>query len=149
MTTIVVTDHHVACDSRTLADGVIVSTKMPKVIEMCGRLFGITGDTVMLHPVASWIVAGASVDAHPKGDWTVVEAGIGFSHLVQYWTSDSPYPIVVETPFAMGSGEQFAYGALDVGVTAEEAVKAAIKRDPKSSGPVQVFSRVLAQAAAE
>lgn len=149
MTTIVVTDHSVACDAMTQADGVIILTKMPKVIEMCGRLFGIAGDTAMLQPVASWVVAGASIDSHPKGDWTVVEVYMGPSHLVQYWTSGTPYPVVVETPFAMGSGERFAYGALDVGATAEEAVKAAIKRDPNSSGPVKVFSRLHELAAAE
>jgi hypothetical protein len=40
---------------------------------------------------------------------------------------------------ALGSGAVFAYGALEVGASAKQAVKAAMKLDPNTGGRVQTL----------
>ena len=43
------------------------------------------------------------------------------------------------TSSTAGSGSHLAFGALDMGASAKEAVEMAIKRDSKSGGKVHVF----------
>lgn len=46
----------------------------------------------------------------------------------------------VTPPIALGSGTDFAYGAMDAGMSAEEAVKIACKRDVSSGGVVTTLT---------
>jgi 20S proteasome alpha/beta subunit len=56
-----------------------------------------------------------------------------------WWmTSDTLVEVPVNLPAAVGSGSSFAMVALDLGHTPQEAVKAAIKRDPYCGGRVCV-----------
>lgn len=59
------------------------------------------------------------------------------------WKSDEGVYLIHETEVdchqAIGSGTSFAYTAMDCGKTAEEAVKIAMLRDPKTGGEVKIF----------
>ena len=51
----------------------------------------------------------------------------------------SATPLVHTTACAFGEGRDFAYGALDAGATAMEAVKIACQRSPYCGGPIDTF----------
>lgn len=58
-----------------------------------------------------------------------------------YIYEDSGYPFEIKSPFhSIGVGAPIAYGAFEMGATAEEAVKTAIKYDNTCGGKVQKVS---------
>jgi hypothetical protein len=48
-------------------------------------------------------------------------------------------PLMLEHPYAIGSGAQFAFGAMDFGASAEESVKIAINRDTATGGTIRLY----------
>lgn len=57
---------------------------------------------------------------------------------------DGPYPsgpITCDAFYAIGSGSDFALGAMAMGATAQEAVGVAIRFDPNSGGTVATLSK--------
>lgn len=59
------------------------------------------------------------------------------SHLI---SSDDMCPIVIREPYAIGSGSDFAMGAMLAGKSAKDAVKIAAKLDCYTGGPIKVLS---------
>jgi ATP-dependent protease HslVU (ClpYQ) peptidase subunit len=49
------------------------------------------------------------------------------------------YPIELDKCYAIGSGEDHAWTAMDMGATAKEAIKMAIKRDRGTGGKIRTF----------
>lgn len=60
---------------------------------------------------------------------------IGYEKDVKYWIN----PEESDCPFAIGSGEDHALTAMDMGATAKEAVEFAAKRDSKTGGLIRAF----------
>ena len=52
----------------------------------------------------------------------------------------SSTPIRHTTACAFGEGRDFAYGAMDMGANAVQAVEVAIKRSPYCGGPIDIFT---------
>ncbi len=139
MTTIVY-DHkarQIAVDSRTTADGVLISDKAKK--------YRHDGDLI-------WFLCGDSCDhekliAASKGDFNescdelgsnafFVKDGkvfiCGFTE-GKFWSHE------IECSRAIGSGYQFGLAAIDHGKTAKESVQYAATRDIYTGGDVHVF----------
>lgn len=59
---------------------------------------------------------------------------------IYYWNDSRSWAGPLEAEFfAIGSGEQFAYGAMMAGASAEEAVRIACACDPWTDGPVRTL----------
>lgn len=135
MTTIATDGKTMAGDSRVGADcrhGTIA-----KVFRAAdGAVLGACGEAFDYDGFLRWYEAGMEGDLEVgdefealilKHDGSVIcvnEKGHSFGHSV---------------PAAIGSGCRFAYGAMDAGATAEEAVEIAIGRDGFSGAPVTVL----------
>lgn len=145
MTTIAYRDGVLAADSRAYSGDKTPIGSKTKIHRLAdGSLLGVStrdvgGDAV----IRAWVEAGCP--APQSGDLRPSE----FDALRIMPTGEVYYacgnlawtgPLSAEY-FAIGSGDQFALGAMAMGATAEEAVQAAIGLDPWSSGPVTILSR--------
>jgi ATP-dependent protease HslVU (ClpYQ) peptidase subunit len=60
-------------------------------------------------------------------------------YVIRYYGSPVPIQSPLKSVLAIGEGSQYAYGALDMGATAEQAVAVAIKRSVHCNGePVSI-----------
>jgi hypothetical protein len=144
-----------ASDGRVTADNRIITNKCRKVFELSGGgLLGLCGDSDS-DPIVQALDRVRTPAQIPEGSvfskfqiefdailalpgylgcWMISaqprEAGAGWKGEV--FEVKEPY-------FAIGSGSEFALGALALGVSAPKAVAQGIKFDRNSGGPVQAF----------
>jgi hypothetical protein len=150
MTTIAISETHIAADSRATRNHEIASWQVRKieVVEHAagGRIYALSGEDAMTKPAIEWHQDGAEPAKVPKGDpdtsWTLLV--IEKDGRVIIYGDKSPYPLEVTAPYTMGSGRDFAMGAMLAGASAKEAVEIACTRDVWSGLPVQVVD--IAQA---
>jgi len=141
MTTIAYKKGFIACDSRITKDNFIVDDSYEKLITKNGVAFFVCGSTSD---------SGALIDAYLLGKYDgnsenidavalVIDKGLLYTcaiHNKEFWRSPTRY----DNPIALGSGRDFAIAFMDSGMSAEEAVKAACKRDCLSGGEIRVYS---------
>lgn len=97
-------------------------------------IFGGAGTTVYSDAVIEWLVAGMPDEHKPEmpanpDSFTVIvatEAGV-----FEYIDSLRPIPLG-QTKWAVGSGGEYAFGAMDAGASAKRAVEIACGRDVNS-----------------
>jgi ATP-dependent HslUV protease subunit HslV len=113
----------------------IVASNRPKVRRLPdGSLFGMAGRSIDGDVLAAWLVEGGK---KPK-----VESLSALRLLPNgtlHYISEVCDPVEIDAPCAVGSGGDFAIGALDAGLSAEEAVAIAMKRDPGTGGKITVL----------
>ena len=141
MTTIAVTLTEIAADSRATRNHEIASWQSQKIIVDNGVIYAVSGAEDMSEPARKWHAAGADPDKAPK-----CNAELGWLLLVidrnGMWVYDdkSPHPLKVIAPWTMGSGRDWAMGAMLAGASAKEAVEIACSRDVWSGPPVKVVN---------
>jgi len=135
MTTIAWDGVTLAADTLITENGLRVG-KTQKVWRVNGVLFGVSGGAEHLAEFRSWVAAGMAGDrpAMKTGDncaqAVVIHDGRVLSLMSGGWD-------VMTSPFyAIGTGSPVAMGAMALGHTAEEAVRAAIALDVYSGGDV-------------
>ncbi len=76
---------------------------------------------------------------------------IGVLYSGEAWSFDACDACVLTqgVPYAAGSGRDYAYAAMDLGLSAREAIVAASKRDVHTNNVVQVATFVTAEEASE
>jgi hypothetical protein len=142
MTTIVYRDGVLAGDTQS-SEGYYKSAKMRKVFKVSNHLVGFCGDAAAIPPLKKWVRNGFS----PEEEMKKIAQHLSYSMLVIpqngkvfYKYSDSINVFREEFPKthfkSEGSGSDVAIGALIMGATAVEAVKAAIQVDLYSGGNV-------------
>jgi hypothetical protein len=136
-------DERIATDSKKITVREAVAPTPDGSPGRPARLYALSGERAMTPYLIEWYEAGHDPrNAPPLGKdsgytFVVVEpAGDGWA--VCFMSSDSPYPMRVEPPFACGAGDQYAIGLLTAGHTAREAVEVACKLSIKSGGEIQV-----------
>ena len=136
MTTIAYRDGVIAGDSLVSEQGLIVGT-MTKVGKRGPILFGCAGDAAFAKAFLDWIAGGMQGDCPqtPREDAQGIIAYDGhilsfMSHGIDRMKADY---------YAIGSGQRAALGAMAVGATAEEAVRAVVKTDCYSGGEITVL----------
>lgn len=145
MTTIAYRDGVLAADSRAYSGDKVPIGSKTKVHRMAdGSLLGVSttsvgGDQL----IRRWVEAGslpvASTDLKPDAFTALLvkpDGSVWYASDNMEWSG----PLTGEF-FAIGSGEQFALGALVMGASVERAVEAGIELDPWSAGPVTVLRR--------
>ena len=91
--------------------------------------------------VKDWFERDGSVDDYPKCQQGPRQCVfIVLARHAIYRFESSPHAIEMTGPFAYGAGAEFAYGALHMGATAEQAVEAAITYSPYCFGKPVVYS---------
>lgn len=138
MSTIAYRDGVIAADTQISADNEILghATKIGKR----GRvLFGASGDASWMREFLVW-ARGGFVGGPPesKGEGGGSALVIADGRLMSVYASGH-YDEVRAVFYAVGSGRQFARGAMATGATAEDAVRAAILLDACSGGDVEVL----------
>jgi 20S proteasome alpha/beta subunit len=95
--------------------------------------------------VKNWFVNDKSHDAQPiLADRNFTALEIMDNGEVFYYSSNfTPSGPLIAPWFAIGSGVEYALGALEMGATAEEAVKAAAANDPWTGDVVQTITVLL------
>jgi hypothetical protein len=133
MTTIAVSSTHISWDSRICYSGnIIMRVGSPKVRVFKHRLLGLAGDYQDLRRVNTWVDKGCPKKEQPGGVWDllIIDAD-GLRHMQQ--NEDSPTKVL--TPFAIGSGREFALGVLALTHDALQAVKIAAQFDSGTGPP--------------
>ena len=144
--TIIATDgKSMAGDGRTSFSNTIASDQTQKVHRLTdGRIFGCCGahhDTVAFR---AWMLGGGDF---PKLDDGFQALILNPDGTVDWCDKDNvltTYPV----PMAIGSGMDFALGAMDAGCTPEQAVVITCGRDKNCGGSIVVEYLSLARMAA-
>lgn len=129
---------YIAWDSQVTVGTDRLPYAVDKVWIADGKLYAFAGDLGRLDAVIDWHRSGAVAEEAPKGNWAIL---VVRKRGAQVFTNDAVFPSKVTPPFAMGSGEKYALGALDAHASAFDAVRIAKKRDTNTGGRVSVIHR--------
>lgn len=141
MTTIAYKDGVIAYDSRQTRNGAIVSDNAPKCQVVDGVSFFLSGavcDERAL--IAAYFGTASPIAVECSG--YVVDGGklmmIGHDDKTGIWKQD----LDPSNPDAIGSGAPYALAAMDMGASAEDSVRAAMKRDVYTGGIIKTITIV-------
>lgn len=134
MTTVAYRDGWMVADSQ-ISEGAMKyrAAKIERLAD--GRLVGMAGSWGGCIKLRDWVAAGCPDDDEPTeiNDATLLVASE--RGLCLFDSDLVPFPIL-DAFAAVGSGAQYAVGAMEAGATAEDAVLIACRRDPGSSFPI-------------
>jgi ATP-dependent protease HslVU (ClpYQ) peptidase subunit len=136
VTTIAVSKRAIAWDSRLTIGDEKIDSPRDKVIVHDGVIYASAGDVFdMQHLIA--FIKDPKANKAPKGEWEALfinKKGV-------FWLSDATtFPIQRLAPIALGSGGQFALGAMIAGANAVKAVEIASQCDSKTGGPIYYYN---------
>lgn len=138
MTTIAYKDGIVAYDSRTSAGSVITNDNADKHYERNGVHFFMCG-TLADYEAFFAAFEGAKPEIDPDVNCLALIDGkafiCGYEAGKGVWRS----PIDMAQSYAIGSGSEFAWGAMDCGASAYQAIEIAAKRDAGTGGKIRVY----------
>jgi len=136
MTTIAYKDGVIACDSRITSGSLIVDDNEIKMVKKGDVVFFLAGSTSDYLAFIDAYISGASVDKDSDCAALVIDKGM------VYFVSDEEgklFKCPAKQPYSIGSGSKHAITAMDMGATASEAVKIAMKRDASTGGKVRTY----------
>lgn len=138
MTTIAYKDGIIAYDGRVSRGSTIVYDDFDKMREREGVCFFGTGSTGDINElVGAWF--GEEVIGECDANALVLHDGnltlIGYDE-GKVWKS----PVVLDRPYAIGSGADHALTAFDMGATAYQAIEMAMKRDCGTGGKIRTLT---------
>lgn len=141
MTTIAYKNGVIAYDSRQTRGGAIVSDDCLKCETVNGVSFFLSGCVCDEQALIAAYFGTPSKDPVECSGF-VVDAGklmmVGHDDKTGIWRQ----PLDPGNADAIGSGSAYALAAMDMGASAEEAVRAAMKRDIYTGGMVRIFQVV-------
>lgn len=135
MTTIATDGKTMAADGQAEVSGSILTSDSVKVVRLPdGSLFGSAGRRIDRPKAVAYMVDGGK---KPKlVDFQALHLKVDGS---LWYLNEELEPTRVNVPCAVGSGMDFALGAMDFGASPEEALAVAIERDPSSGGLISVL----------
>jgi ATP-dependent HslUV protease subunit HslV len=150
MTTIVYRDGELAADTGMTAGGSMVGhvTKIGRNAK--GDLAGAAGDASYNFAFIAWFVVGEQGSApEAKEDDKAFDRGVIFRRDGRIEVFEPRGRFECSAPYyALGSGRPEALGALFMGATAEQAVRAAMAHDANTFGDVDVLAHEMQRAVA-
>lgn len=137
MTTIATNGKSMAGDGQREACRTILSTEAVKVQRLDdGRIVGTCGDTALAAKLVAWLNGqGDKPEGKAEDDFAALV--LRTDGVIEY-ISGHCISTIVPPPVAVGSGMDFAIGAMEAGASPQEAVEIACKRDPGSGGKITV-----------
>lgn len=148
MTTLVYRNNVLASDSQATENPTMMKHDIEKLFLFDNAVIGICGNLFMAHMFLTLYKQSMNKKKiEPSDDWIDTaddEIEIMVMKEDKLFLFDyrlTPVDISSLSYYAMGSGEDVAYGALYMGATAAEAVQAAASRDSSTSSKVMVYNR--------
>jgi len=142
MTTIATDGRHIAADSRVSRGWEITEGGVEKIVRFDdGWVMAVAGRGAMKHCLTEWIRAGAAPEKCPKGGPEVTWSVLAVDPDRKFWlyTHDAPYRERIGSfPFTLGSGADFARGAMLAGADVRRAIEIAAHCDCHTGGDIQV-----------
>lgn len=134
MTTIACKGRLMSGDGLATREGMIVSTDRVKVWKAKdGALLGMAGTSGFERELLAWWEAGAEgAFEHGKEANALILKPDGSCLFI----GDCGWPTEQSLPTAIGSGCEYALGAMDAGADAESAVSIAAQRNPTTGGVI-------------
>lgn len=141
MTAIAYRNGVMAADTACNIAGILIH--VPKVMKVRGHLIGVCGNnTPPDEYLLKWFFAtAAGENKTPIPTFEFDAMVVTPKAKIQVWDQRGVYEPISAPFFAVGSGSDFCMGAMEMGATAVQAVRAAIKWGPAIRG--QVISRRL------
>ena len=140
MTTIAYRDGVMAADGRVTDGQLVVTDECKKIRKLSdGALFALCGDDYLEEAIVEWLEACEPETVPPTGkDFTAILVDTS-GNLSTYSGVGERFLPWYDVKFAaFGSGGELAYGAMEMGATADQAVAVAIRRNTHSGGLIQV-----------
>jgi ATP-dependent HslUV protease subunit HslV len=139
MTTIAWRFGLLAADGRVTDAGLIVTDQCKKITKLSdGSLFALCGDDLLEERLIEYL-ENCEDGPPPQGkDFTAILVETDGTVKVFNGSGDRFLPYPYQDFAAWGSGADFAYGAMEVGASAQLAVEAACRRNQFSGGSIQV-----------
>jgi hypothetical protein len=142
MTTIIATLEEIAGDGLSCdRSDRILGYREEKIRVRDGAIYAVSGAACVRDALIIWHKKGADPKEIPK-----LEDGYGWTMLVIdakgafLLTSSAPYKDPVDLPFALGSGGDYALGAIAAGADARRAIEIAAIYDRSTGGEIQVVN---------
>ena len=135
----------IATDGRTMAgDGLVhdhfdtvVDREYRKVFRLAdGRIVGAAGNSFDAASWVAWLDTGKSGPCPIEGD-RFAGLNLGLDGVV-LWVDHKGRECITPAPTAIGSGQDYAYGAMAAGAEPAEAVRIATMRDVYSGGSIYI-----------
>jgi hypothetical protein len=142
MTTIATDGKSMAADGRGCIHDTIAGDRGQKIYRLKDNsLFSLSGATYAADLFVEWLDEGADPSKFPEnmGEYGAIHLLTdGEAH---YYNQDSKRAWrLVDCPFAVGSGREFAMGAMMAGASPAQAVRIAATRDPFTGGIVTSYT---------
>ncbi|MGY1448710.1 proteasome subunit beta [Pseudomonas chlororaphis] len=138
MTTIAYKDGVIAYDGRVTRGGTIVYDDFDKMRERDGAAFFGAGATGEINELIG-AYFGEEIVGECEASVLVLHSGsltlIGYTD-GKLWKA----PVLLDRPYAIGSGTDHAYTAFDMGATAYQAIEMAAKRDTGTGGKIRTLT---------
>lgn len=138
MTTIAYRDGVIAYDSQITRGDVITYDDYEKCIEQGGVKFFCCG-TVSDYQRLVDAYFGAKPDGSIDATAIVCDGGSLMMVAVDDATGLWKSPVLLDRPYAIGSGAPYAFAAVDMGASAEKAVEVAARRDTSTGGKIRTL----------
>ena len=131
-----------AGDGQIVRTDCVIDTDAVKVAKLIdGGLVGFAGSIALFEPFIEWLNGKAErpvvEDDHDLGALVLDPDGA-----LSYYHDNLP-PSRQRVPAAIGTGRDFAFGALDMGATPAQAVEIAARRDIYTGGRITVIALQL------
>lgn len=141
MTTIATDGHQIVADTLQVWGTERSLRPATKMIVKNKTIYALAGTYGILNDLIDWVESGAIRENVPFSDmdwkWTMLVLRKG-----SIWQVSSELPGLLQEggfPFAIGSGSEFALGAMHAGATPLEAIRIASKLDIYTGGPLDVL----------
>lgn len=136
MTTIAYRDGYMSADSSCTTDDDSLQFQCTKIFRKGNALIGLSGEDGPGMIFLEWYGTKLNKRPQPYSSKEAFEALVatpeGVFRFDRFFTRER----VIEPYHAIGSGAACAFVAMDMGATAEEAVRAACRRNPFSRPPI-------------
>jgi ATP-dependent protease HslVU (ClpYQ) peptidase subunit len=142
MTIICWDGHTLAGDKRNnIGTGHLTTTKVKRIGDV---LLGCAGSTGKIWEFQDWVARGRKPEDCPifqRDEKEFVEALLIDAQGRCWGYAETPYPFLIENKFwAIGSGREFAMGAMFCGKTAREAVEVACALDTSCGNGIDTLT---------
>lgn len=135
MTTLAYANRCLAADSLVTCGGKFEGY-VTKIFRVNGLLVGASGSAPVCIRFCEWVRAGLKgecpFEGKDEGNGLVVMP----DGLIVVWGHLGPWLVRGRSMYALGSGQEFALGALELGATAAQAVAVAMKHDTGTGGEI-------------
>lgn len=143
MTTIAIKDNIIAYDSRMMEEGTIYTDDYQKMRQVEGyTIFGAGSLTGISAITKAVLTEQYNCDDSEIDNYSCIWIAEGGELRRAFFSTKGKLIIEPQDPsipWAMGSGSDFAIGAMDAGASAREAVKIASQRDVGTGGKIRTW----------